>query len=278
LLNYLADTIPLPSAARKDALMKGMALYPTASLNLEPKEPPALRVRVTPEKPTAPAAFQKRKAKWNLSAEEFRSALAKGRALRTATEAETEVAAEADEIKAEDRQIDGPAEAPRPSGGKSAWQKSDGAKFGSIVHNVLESADWANPKDLESLVAKEVEAAQAPATMTASAVKTIERTLKSDLMRRILASDRYYKEVPFAFEESGTIVEGKIDVLFEKDGEITVVDFKTDKVTKSDLKERTERYRSQVETYRQAITATCGRPPKEVILFFLHPMVAVTVD
>jgi ATP-dependent helicase/nuclease subunit A len=113
--------------------------------------------------------------------------------------------------------------------------------------------------------------------MAASAVKTLEKTLKSDLIKRILASDRYYKEVPFAFDENGTIVEGKIDVLFEEKGEITVVDFKTDRVTTSELKERTEHYRPQVETYRQAIAATCGRPPKEVILFFLHPMIAVTV-
>jgi ATP-dependent helicase/nuclease subunit A len=66
--------------------------------------------------------------------------------------------------------------------------------------------------------------------------------------------------------------------VFEEDGEITVVDFKTDKVTRSELKERAEHYRSQVETYRQAITVTCGRAPREVILFFLHPMIAVTVD
>ncbi len=77
LLNYLADSIPLPSAAKPDALMKGMRLYPTSSLNLEPKEPPALRIKVTPEKPAAPAAFQKRKAEWDLLAEEFRNALAR---------------------------------------------------------------------------------------------------------------------------------------------------------------------------------------------------------
>jgi len=259
LLNYLADSMPLPSAAKADALMKGMRLYPTPSLDLEPKEPPALRVKVTPEKPAAPASFKKRKAKWDLSAEELRNALAKGRALRTATEGET-------------------AEASLPSGGQAPRAKSDGAKFGSIVHKVLESVNWTGPENLKSLVADEVEATQAPTSMTEPVTRTVQKTLKSDLMKRILASDRYHKEVPFAFKENGTIVEGKIDVLFEEAGEITIVDFKTDKVTKSDLKERTEHYRTQVETYRQSITATCGKPPKEVILFFLNPMAAVTVD
>jgi ATP-dependent exoDNAse (exonuclease V) beta subunit len=269
LLHYLADSIPLPSAAKTDALMKGMKLYPTSRLNLEPREPAALKVKVTSSKPAAPAAFQKRKAQWETSMEEFRDALAKGRALKTATEAE---------IEAEAIKTKRPAGGSLPSGTKRDWTKSDGARFGSIVHDVLETADWTRHENLKSFVAEKAEAVQAPAGMTASIVKTVEKTLKSDLIRRILASDRYYKEVPFAFKKNGTIVEGKIDVLFEEDGEITIVDFKTDKVTKTDLKKRVEHYRPQVETYRQAVTAACGKSPKEVILFFLHPMVPVTVD
>ena len=265
LLHYLAGSIPMPGEVKPGALMKGMRLYPTSSLNLEPKEPPALRVRVTPEKPIAPAAFRKRKAKWDLGAEEFRNALSKGRALRTATEDEAGSGGATPE-------------APPASPGGSPRAKGDGARFGSIVHKVLDALDWTDPGNLEALVANEIEAAQAPASMAAPALKTLKKTMKSDLIKRILASDRYYKEVPFAFDENGTIVEGKIDVLFEEDGEITIVDFKTDKVTRGELKERTGRYRSQVDTYRQAIVATCGRPPKEVILFFLHPMVAVAVD
>lgn len=266
LLHYLADSIPLPSAAKPDALLKGMRLYPTSSLNLEPKEPPALRVKVTPGKPAAPAAFRKRKAQWDLSAEKFRKALAKGRALRTATEAE--IGGEAEPLGAYDRK----------AGMSTGASVTSGAKFGSIVHGVLEAADWARPGDIKDLAARQTEAAQVPPEMAASVVKTVEKTLESDLMRRILASDRYYKEVPFAFKENGTIVEGKIDVLFEESGDITIVDFKTDKVAEGDLKERAEHHRPQVETYRQAITAACGRPPREAILFFLHPMVPVTVD
>ena len=114
-------------------------------------------------------------------------------------------------------------------------------------------------------------------TMSKRAAEMVRSTLSSDLIGRITSADRYFKEVPFAFKDNGTIVEGVIDVLFEEEGRISIVDFKTDKVPTTGLERRGEGYKTQVETYRRAVTEACGRPPEEVILFFLHPMRAVTV-
>ena len=105
----------------------------------------------------------------------------------------------------------------------------------------------------------------------------VEKALASDLITRILRSGRYYKEVPFAFSDQGTIAEGKMDVVFVEGDQVSVVDFKTDKVSRSDLKHKVEIFRPQVDTYASAVEAVFSQPPHEVILFFLHTMEPVIV-
>jgi ATP-dependent helicase/nuclease subunit A len=68
-----------------------------------------------------------------------------------------------------------------------------------------------------------------------------------------------------------------MDLVFREKNELTVLDFKTDLVDKEKLNSRVEHYKPQVEVYSDAIKAIFGRPPKEVILFFLHIMEPVSV-
>jgi ATP-dependent exoDNAse (exonuclease V) beta subunit len=64
--------------------------------------------------------------------------------------------------------------------------------------------------------------------------------------------------------------------LREGDG-LVVLDFKTDKLERSDLNPRIEHYQTQAKVYSDAIRTIFGKPPKEVILFFLHIMEPVSV-
>jgi ATP-dependent exoDNAse (exonuclease V) beta subunit len=155
--------------------------------------------------------------------------------------------------------------------------RSQGALFGQLVHRLLERIDWKHPTLLEQVAAAEAPAIGADPAMVEEAVEMIRTALASDLMKHIAQADRYFKEVPFTFEDEGAIVEGLIDVLFEEAGKIGIVDFKTDRVPKSKVADKAEQYRPQVETYRRAVTAACGTPPEEVILFFLHTMQKVVV-
>ena len=156
-------------------------------------------------------------------------------------------------------------------------ESGEGVLFGKLVHKLLEVTDWEHPENLESLAEEEGQALGAPPGMIRSAAKIVRETLESDLITRILKSDDYHKEVPFAFSDQGTIVEGMMDVVFKEGDRISVVDFKTDKVSRSDLKHKVEIYRPQVETYGRAVEAAFSKPPDEVILFFLHLMEPVVV-
>ncbi len=253
LFHYLAQKIPQPGETRGAETLKGMRIFEGSSLDLEPKEPPLFRVPLDPDapEPAEAEAMCDRLEKWKRRQADRIEWFARGRSLRTATE-ETEVL---------------------PVAGRSG-----GALFGQLVHRLLERIDWKHPAILEQVAAAEAPAIGADSAMVEEAVEMVRTALASDLMKRIIGADRYYKEVPFTFEDDGTIVEGVIDVLFEDTGKIGIVDFKTDRVPESKLAGKAEEYRPQVETYRRAVTAACGTPPDEVILFFLHPMESVTVS
>ena len=230
-----------------------MQVFESSTLDLTPQEPATFRIPLDPDAPEPAEADVVIECleEWKAGQAERIEWSARGRSLKTATE-EKEVI---------------------PIGGRS-----EGALFGRLVHRLFEQIAWENPAPLDETAASEARALGADTVMTGQAIEMVRGALASDLLKRIMRADRYFKEVPFAFKEEGTIVEGVIDVLFEESGKIIVVDFKTDKVPKTKLPGKVEEYRSQVDTYRRAVTAACGSPPEETILFFLHPMEAVTVS
>ena len=56
--------------------------------------------------------------------------------------------------------------------------------------------------------------------------------------------------------------------ILESDG-LTVIDFKTDRVTGNSVATRAEEYRGQLTTYKQALERIFQKPVKEMILYFL---------
>ncbi len=64
------------------------------------------------------------------------------------------------------------------------------------------------------------------------------------------------------------VLQGAVDCVFEEDGALVIVDFKTDRVKHA--KELWERYRLQLELYVYAMEQCCGKPVKECILYSFH--------
>lgn len=77
-----------------------------------------------------------------------------------------------------------------------------------------------------------------------------------------LPASRLKKEFP---EEEQVLIQGIIDAFFEEDGEIVVVDYKTDRV--SSAKELAEKYRAQIDYYTEAIERLTHKRVKEKILY-----------
>jgi ATP-dependent helicase/nuclease subunit A len=71
-------------------------------------------------------------------------------------------------------------------------------------------------------------------------------------------------------DEEKILLQGVVDcAMVEADG-ITVVDFKTDRVSKDTIDTAAERYRPQVKAYADAMSRIFEKPVKRTCLYFFH--------
>lgn len=61
------------------------------------------------------------------------------------------------------------------------------------------------------------------------------------------------------------LVQGIIDVCFEENGELVVLDYKTDRVRKAE--ELREKYHAQLDYYAEALEQLLKKPVKEKIIY-----------
>ncbi|MCC8023150.1 MAG: PD-(D/E)XK nuclease family protein [Clostridiales bacterium] len=94
----------------------------------------------------------------------------------------------------------------------------------------------------------------------------------ANLMREIrfstfVQASRLYSELGEDCDED-VFVQGIADCVFEEDGALVVVDYKTDRVKEADV--LLERYRSQLSFYKEAIEKTLEQPVRECLLYSFH--------
>ncbi len=165
----------------------------------------------------------------------------------------------------------------RPGAGDDSVRRGCAAEFGSAVHLVLERSGLRRDADIAQIaraVADELGLAE-----RAGEIATIAaRALQAPVIARALASPRMLLEAPFTVALpvdvaasaglSEGLAEGRIDLFFEEDGGIVIVDFKTDAVAVRDLEERTGVYRNQALVYAWAAHAATRMPVREVIFLY----------
>jgi ATP-dependent helicase/nuclease subunit A len=78
------------------------------------------------------------------------------------------------------------------------------------------------------------------------------------------------REIPFLISWEGQIMEGVIDLIYEKDGMLYVADYKTDRVRKEDLRQAAEAYRYQARIYPEAIRRSLQREVVATRFIFLR--------
>jgi ATP-dependent helicase/nuclease subunit A len=142
--------------------------------------------------------------------------------------------------------------------------KLEPAEFGTIVHAYLEAAPHRGknripPKFLARLSEK------AAAAVDAAARDMAEKFFLSDLGRRSLADPNRESEYPILTMvqrgEKKVPLHGTIDLLFESEGTLWVVDFKTDKT------EAPERHLAQLAVYSRAAADIFGKPVRAWVFF-----------
>ena len=183
-------------------------------------------------------------------------------------------------------------EAPRParslSFGRPRFAAEEmgltAAQQGTALHQVLQYIDFEKAETVEGVraeIARLVEGQYiTPQQGEAVDPAPIAAFFQSDLGQQLLSSvslrrefkfsilepaSRYY---PQAGEGEQVLFQGVVDCYYETLEGITVVDFKTDRVTKRSVAERAEHYRPQLEAYSRALEEITGRRVIRRVLWF----------
>ncbi|MFM1525688.1 MULTISPECIES: helicase-exonuclease AddAB subunit AddA [Helcococcus] len=99
----------------------------------------------------------------------------------------------------------------------------------------------------------------------------IENYINSNLFKRLMNSENIFKEKSFTMKYEEKIqdnknvylVDGQIDMYFEENGELVIVDFKTNKKIDEEI------YKTQLELYRQGLEKATGKKVKEKLIYWI---------
>ena len=83
-----------------------------------------------------------------------------------------------------------------------------------------------------------------------------------------LPASAFDPQLPSAFAAETMIVQGIADCVFEENGELVIVDYKTDRI--SDKQALIALYKKQLDIYREALSTILGKPVKETLLYAFH--------
>lgn len=178
---------------------------------------------------------------------------------------------------------------------RPAFMSSGGltpAQRGTATHKFMQFSDYAAARaDIESELARLVDGGfLSEDEGKAVNIGAAKRFFMSPLAERIFASDNVMREKKFAAlfpakffypeltgeaAEEKIVVQGIADCVFVEDGELVIVDYKTD--TGVDAEALLDRYSAQLEIYREALSQALGIPVKETLLysFFMNSTVKV---
>jgi ATP-dependent helicase/nuclease subunit A len=117
-------------------------------------------------------------------------------------------------------------------------------------------------------------------------ISKILNFFNSNIGKRMIKSQKAYREVPFHMEIKSTeiyrdipndkymdeniMVQGIIDCYFEENGEVILVDYKSDYFKKGEEKAIIDKYKIQIELYARAIEEITNKKVKEKYLYLFY--------
>jgi len=121
--------------------------------------------------------------------------------------------------------------------------------------------------------------------------KQIAAFFRSPLGLRLQSAPQVLREFKFSVLNDGQTVDpalsgekillqGVVDCALVEDDGITIIDFKSDRVTPETVAQRASAYVHQVQTYARAMARIYERPVKEAVLYFfaIDQIVPVKLD
>ena len=150
-----------------------------------------------------------------------------------------------------------------------------GAPLGRAVHAVLQTIDLETGAGIENTARAQATAEGIPQKQS-EIEELAQAAIDSDIVRRAVSSGNYWREAhiaaPIGEGEDVGVLEGFIDLLFEEDGELVVVDYKTDAIDQDSAGYiANSRYSEQAGSYALITERVTQKRVKDVVFLFLRP-------
>jgi hypothetical protein len=145
------------------------------------------------------------------------------------------------------------------------WERIDGADL------VITGEGFLDAQSFEGKVVggvAELAAAEGVPDQAAEVAELVAAALVSDPVRQARRG-RHWREVYVAAPVGDAVIEGFVDLLYETDEGLVVIDYKTDLVAEGSIDAAVDRYRLQVAAYAAALEVAVGRPVAAAGLIFL---------
>lgn len=164
---------------------------------------------------------------------------------------------------------------------------------GTATHQVLQYMSLkmgSSIKDIESEIARLASGGFiSPKQADAVDRFAIRRFFKSDVGKRLLSADKFHREFRFSLlcpadeliggaPNEKLLLQGEIDCCIEENGELTIIDYKTDHVYGEAIAERAKSYYGQLRAYAYAAERIFGKKVRECIIYFVNSGTAISAD
>ncbi|SCG83696.1 recombination helicase AddA [Proteiniborus sp. DW1] len=164
--------------------------------------------------------------------------------------------------------------------GKKPFTK---AEIGTIIHFVMQHLNLSNALDRES-IEKKVDEMVIEELLSDEEAKVVDidkilNFCKSPIGLRLLSSNNVNREVPFVLNKKAAevldiqdcteniLIQGIIDCYFEEEGELVLIDYKTDYILEGNLENMVDKYRGQMALYKEALEKITERKVKEIYIY-----------
>ena len=165
------------------------------------------------------------------------------------------------------------------------------AQRGTAYHTILQSIALERCGTLEG-IGEEISRLEGQHFLTeeeAAGVdpKVLHRFFDSEMGEALRTTRTLHREYPFSIlvpaaefypgvpGEERILLQGVVDCWFETEEGITLVDFKTNRITAEAAREKAENYRMQMTAYARALEEITGLPVGRRVIWFLHPNLGI---
>ena len=179
----------------------------------------------------------------------------------------------------------------RPAFSAGDAGKLSAAARGTATHSFMQYVDFSAAGSREGLEAERRRMAESgfltAAEAEAVSLSAVEKFFQSELGLLLRNAEKVHREFRFTLlcdaadclggnaQGEEVLLQGIIDCLVEEPEDLTVIDYKTDRVSPESAPERAGHYRSQIEAYSEAAERIFGKKVRRRVLHFLTPGVSV---